>query len=132
MTMRERASAVTNEGLDRLGRIQADPAARWRATVLAFVVGALLATVHWSGLLVGGALVGLAWPSFRHALVAGLGFGVAVVVAFVARLALAGSLTATLDMGVIGVIPVLAALVGGVLGASVRGLFPDVDQTTSN
>lgn len=107
--------------------LQTDPTSRWRATVLAGAVGALLATVHWSGLLVGGALVGLAWPTLRRALVAGLGFGVAVVAVFALELALAGSLSEVLAMGVFGVVPAVVPLVAGPLGAASRGLFPDAD-----
>jgi len=110
---------------NRLAAVQTDPTRRFRATVLAGAVGALLATVHWSGLLVGGALVGLAWPTLRRALVAGLGFGVAVVAVFALELALAGTLSETLSMGVFAVVPAVVPLVAGPLGAGVRGLFPN-------
>jgi len=110
--------------------IQTDPTNRWRVTVLAGAVGALLATVHWSGLLVGGALVGLAWPTLRRAVTAGLGFGVAVVAVFALELALSGSLAPAVGMGPLAVVPVLAALVAGALGATVRGLVPDATTAT--
>ncbi|NLV11416.1 hypothetical protein GOC74_15925 [Halomicrobium mukohataei] len=110
---------------DRLWRLQTDPTDRWRATVLAGTVGALLATVHWSGLLAGGALVGLAWPTLRRAVLAGLGFGIAVVALFAFELALGGSLVATLRMGVFGLVPVVVPVVAAPLGATVRGLVPD-------
>ena len=124
MTVDDETSETT---LQRLYGVQTDPTSRWRATVLAGAFGALLATVHWSGLLVGGALVGLAWPTLRRALVAGLGFGVAVVAVFALELALAGTLGAVLAMGVFGVVPAAVPLVAGPLGAALRGLFPDVE-----
>ena len=95
--------------LQRLYGLQTDPTSRWRATVLAGALGALLATVHWSGILLGGALVGLAWPTLRRAL-----------------LALAGALANVVAMGVLGAVPLAVPLVGGPLGAVVRGLFPDL------
>jgi|GEM_PF-2277383 len=111
--------------LQRLYALQTDPTNRWRATVLAGALGALLATVHWSAILVGGALVGLAWPTFRRALLAGLGFGIAVVAVFALELALAGTLSNVAAMGMFGALPLAVPLVGGPLGAVVRGLFPD-------
>lgn len=111
--------------LARLHDLQTDPTRRWRATVLAGALGALLVTVHWSGLLVGGAFVGLAWPTLGRAVLAGLGFGAAVVGVFALDLALAGSLAPAVGMGPLAVVPVLAALVAGALGATVRGLLPD-------
>jgi hypothetical protein len=112
--------------LQRLYGLQTDPTSRWRATVLAGALGALLATVHWSGILLGGALVGLAWPTLRRALLAGLGFGIAVVAVFALELALAGALANVVAMGVLGAVPLAVPLVGGPLGAVVRGLFPDL------
>lgn len=119
------AEDTLDTALQRLYGVQTDPTSRWRATVLAGAFGALLSTVHWSGLLVGGALVGLAWPTLRRALVAGAGFGVAVVAVFALELALAGSLSKVAAMGVVGVLPVAVPLVAGPLGAAVRGMVPD-------
>lgn len=113
---------------ERLIDIQTDPTTRWRATIIAGGLGALLATAHWSGLLLGGALVGLAWPTLRHAVVAGLGFGVTVLAVFALELALVGSLSAVLGMGVVGALPAVIPLVAGPLGATVRGLFPDAAE----
>jgi hypothetical protein len=114
---------------DWLRAVQTDPTNRWRVTVVVGAVGALLATVHWIGLLVGGALVGLAWPTLRRAVLAGLGFGVAVVAVFAIELALAGSLAPAIGMGPLALVPILAPLVAGALGATVRGLFLDADAT---
>lgn len=119
---------IGSSSAERLYRLQTDPTNRWRAAVFAGGLGALLATVHWSGLLLGGALVGLAWPTLRRAVVAGLGFGVVVAGVFVVEIAIAGSLSSVLGMGVIGAIPVLVPLVAGPLGATVRGLVPDVPE----
>lgn len=67
----------------------------------AFLVGLLAAAVHWSGLLVGGALVGLVAPSVRRALLTGVYLGAVVVVLFGAAMLSVGALAAYLSMGVV-------------------------------
>jgi len=109
----------------RLKTAQTRPRERWALTIAAAAVGLGLATVHWGGLVAGGALVGLCWPTFRRALVAGLAFGVVALAAFAGRLALAGTLGHYLGMGPLLAISVAVPLVAGPLGASARGLFPD-------
>jgi len=111
--------------LARLYAAQRTRRERWALTVAAAVIGLALATVHWSGLLAGGALVGLAWPTLRRALVAGLGFAALVLVAAAAELALAGTLEKSLAMGQITYLAVAMPLVAGPLGAAARGLVPD-------
>ncbi|MFB6141263.1 MAG: hypothetical protein ABEJ26_12620 [Halosimplex sp.] len=111
--------------LPRLYDAQTTPRTRRAMTLAATVVGLAFATVHWSGLLVGGALVGLCYPTFRRALVAGLGFGVAALLVAGGRLALAGALDESLAMGPLLAVGVAVPLVAGPLGASVRGLLPD-------
>ena len=109
----------------RLRTAQTRPRERWALTIAAAAVGLGLATAHWGGLVAGGALVGLCWPTFRRALVAGLAFGVVALAAFAGRLALAGTLGHYLGMGPLLAISVAVPLVAGPLGASARGLFPD-------
>jgi hypothetical protein len=104
--------------------LQTDPRRRLLATVLAAGVGLVLGAVHWIGLVAGGALVGLCWPRLRDALLAGFGFGVVVVIVFVARLALAGTLAGALGMGPLVGIAVVTPLLAGPLGAVVRGIVP--------
>lgn len=111
--------------LARLYGAQTTPRERWALALAAAVAGLALATVHWSGLLVGGALVGLCWPTLRRALVAGLGFGVVVLGVAAVRFALAGTLGAVVEAWPLVAVLVLAPLVAGPLGAAVRGLFED-------
>lgn len=63
------------------------------------VVGVAVSTFHWSGLVLGGAIVGIVAPSLRRALLHGLYLGVAVLLAFAGALLLAGSLGKFLAMG---------------------------------
>ncbi|WP_436907034.1 hypothetical protein [Halosimplex marinum] len=109
----------------RLYHAQTAPRERWGLTVTATALGLALATVHWAGLLVGGALVGFAQPTLRRALVAGLAFGVVVLLAAAVQFALAGSLDAYLAMGQLLAVSVAVPLVAGPLGAAARGLVPD-------
>lgn len=116
---------TTDGVLARLYAAQTTGRERWAIAVGATVVGLALAAVHWVGLLVGGALVGLCWPTLRRAVVAGLGFGVVVVAVAAARFALAGTLADVLATWPLVGVAVGMALAGGVLGATARGLLPD-------
>jgi len=109
----------------RLSAAQTTPRQRWALTAAATALGLGLASLHWVGLLVGGALVGLCQPTLRRALVAGLGFGVVVLLVVAVQFALAGSLSAYLAMGPLLAVSVAAPLVAGPLGAAARGLVPD-------
>ena len=87
---------------------------RWLTMVAAIAVGLVAAWLHWAGLFLGGALVGLASTTRGRALLAGLGFGVLVVAIFVTTLFVGGDLTQYLAMGQIVAIslalpPVVAA-----------------------
>jgi len=95
------------------------------ATAGALVLGTVLATFHWAGLLVGGALVGFSRPTLRRALVAGFGFGVLVLLVTAARFALAGTLGAVLATWPLVGVGVAIPLVAGPLGALARGLVRD-------
>lgn len=113
------------EALTRLYAVQRDPRGRRALTAVAFVVGLALATVHWGGLLVGGALVGLAQPTLGRALPAGLGFGIAALAVAAVRFALAGTLAEVAGTWPLVGVAVAVALVAAPLGATARGLLPD-------
>jgi hypothetical protein len=119
------AGSESDSTLDRLFALQRVPRRRGLATAGALVLGVLLGTVHWAGLLVGGALVGLCQPTLGRALVAGLGFGVAVLAVVTLRFALAGTLGAVLGTWPLVGVGVAVALVAGPVGALARGLFED-------
>lgn len=111
--------------LGHLLAAQTDPRIRWPLTLTATLVGLALATVHWGGIVLGGAVVGLCWPTLRRALLAGLAFGLVVVLVTLAQFALAGSLDEYLAMGPLLAISVAVPLVAGTLGGAVRGLLTD-------
>ncbi|MBX0321708.1 hypothetical protein EGH21_01560 [Halomicroarcula sp. F13] len=110
--------------LATLWAVQRSARQRRAATVGAVLVGLGLGSVHWLGFVVGGALVGVCWPSLRSAIAAGFGFGVVAVAVFLARFALVGTLDGALGMGPLIAIAVVTPLVAGSLGAAVRGLLP--------
>jgi hypothetical protein len=113
----------------RLYDAQTSPRERWVLTVAATALGLALAAVHWSGVLAGGALVGFCWPTLRRALVAGLAFGVVVLLVVAVQFALAGSLDEYLAMGPLLAVSVAVPLVAGPLGAAARGLVPDAPRS---
>lgn len=105
-----------------LARVREDPLVHWPVSLLAVVVGLVLASLHWSGLVAAGALVGLVATSFRRALLSGVGFGAFALAVWAARLALAGALGAVLATGQFVVLAVLIGLGAPLLGSLVRGI----------
>jgi len=108
-----------NERLDRVRRV---PRYQWLAMVAGCAVGLVLASIHWVGLVAGGALVGLAATTLPRALLAGLGFGVLVVLTWVGGLLWAGSLGNVTAMGRIAGLGLGMAIVGPLVGSLVRGI----------
>lgn len=121
-------SGNANDGTGGLGRIdeslaavRADDAQRRVALVVAILLGIAATSLHWVGLFVAGALVGLTRRSLPRALAAGLGFGLLVVGLFfvVTPLVTPGSLVvlAPLSYVTVGI-----ALLGPVWGALARAV----------
>jgi hypothetical protein len=86
---------------------------RWATMVTAIGIGLIASSIHWAGLFLGGALVGLAAATRGRALLSGLGFGVLVWVVFALSLVASGDFGQYLGMGrILGVsiaIPVVTA-----------------------
>lgn len=116
---------MTDSPIAPLYALQRDPRRRWIATLLAALVGLALASVHWVGLFLGGALVGWAWPTLGRAVLAGLGFGLLALGSFAVVLAEANALDAATATGQIVLVAVATALVLGPLGGLSRGLAPN-------
>jgi len=113
---------------NRLYASQRDPRRRRGLAAAAVLVGLVLATVHWVGLFVGGALVGLSQPTLRRAVLAGLGFGAAALVVAAVGVVTAGTLGGVLGTWPLVAIGVAVPLLAGPLGATVRGLFADAPR----
>lgn len=93
------------------------------ATGLAVAVGLLVATFHWAGFVLGGALVALPQRSIPRGLLAGLGFGAAALLLFGAELAATGNLATAAGMGQVTMVTVAVPLVLGLLGSLARGVW---------
>ncbi|WP_227131255.1 hypothetical protein [Halorubellus salinus] len=91
-------------------------------TALAVVVGVALASVHWLGLVVGGALVALPQGSLPRGLLAGFLFGGVVLSVFLVDLAAAGAAGGFLRFGLLRDVAVAMALGLPTFGALARGL----------
>lgn len=105
-----------------LARVREDPLVHWVALLVAIGAGLGLATVHWLGLVAGGALVALVATSFKRGLLAGLGFGVVVVLAWLATLVVGGVLGKVLATEQFVLITVAVGIVAPVVGSLVRGV----------
>jgi len=103
-------------------RVREESTAHWVALSVAIVVGLVLSTVHWLGLVVGGALVGLVAASLPRALLSGLGFGLLVATIWALLLALSGALGDVTAMGELAGLGLLVALLAPVFGSLARGL----------
>ena len=108
--------------MSALDALRTDRRRRLLATVTGAVVGLALAPLHWSGLLLAGALVALPQRSVPRGVAAGLGVGVAVVVVFLAWLVVAGTLGPVLGMGQPAWLALGIGLALPAFGAVVRGV----------
>ncbi|MEF8827021.1 MAG: hypothetical protein V5A27_11895 [Halapricum sp.] len=106
---------------ERLRWLRSGPRAEL-VTLLAFVVALPMATVHWLGLVSGGALVGLTAVTTRRALVLGAFLGLCVAAGFVGWLWLADVLGKATATGQLFGLSIVAAIGFPILGAGVRGL----------
>jgi hypothetical protein len=112
-------------GLARVGSglatLRADDTQRRVALIVAVLLGIAATSVHWVGLFVAGALVGLTRRSLARALLAGLAFGLLVLVLFfvVTPLVAPGNLSA---LAPLSYVTVAIALLGPVWGSLARGV----------
>lgn len=113
-------SASGSQG--RIASIRAGGATHHALQVGGAVIGIAVATVHWSGFLLGGVLVGVLATSVRRAVLAGIGVGVFGWVTFAVLLAVQGGLGTYLDAGRPMLLSlVIPPLLGGV-GGLARGV----------
>lgn len=107
---------------ERLELVRRDTDVRRLAMGIGALVGLLLASLHWLGFVVGGALVALAQPTLFRGLLAGLAFGVVAWLVFVAWLTLLGATGVYVGMGELLALSAAVPVVGGLLGSLVRGI----------
>lgn len=107
---------------ETLEGIRNDPSRRQWATTAAIVAGLAVASLHPTGLLVGGALTALPQRRLSIGLLAGLGFGLVALAVFFAGLAVQGALGIAIETGEIIAVTVASALLLPLLGSLTRGL----------
>lgn len=94
------------------------------ALLVVVLVGLAASAIHWGGLILGGALVGLVSHSLRRAVVNGFSFGLFVLVCFAGWLAWQGALLTWPTTGQLFLLTVASALGLPILAAgAVRGLL---------
>lgn len=108
--------------VDRLASVRERRRTRWLGFAVAVVVGLAVASVHWAGLFLGGALAGLFARDLPRAVVAGVAFGLLAWAAFAAWLGVQGALGTYLETGQILAVSVAIPVGAGAVGALVRGL----------
>lgn len=106
----------------RLASVRTDARRRSLATLVGVLLGLGLSTVHWLGLVAGGALTALPQQSVRRGVAAGLGFGLLAWAVFLGELWVGGVASLYLQMGQVAVVTVAVAVACGLLGGLVRGL----------
>ncbi|WP_049923478.1 hypothetical protein [Halopiger djelfimassiliensis] len=102
-----------------LERVRTEPRTHAAALAVAVCLGLVLAWLHWVGLVVAGALVGLVSPGLRRGILTALGFGVLVLIVF--ALSLGRSAWFVLEMRPVVFVPVASAIGLPVFGSLVRG-----------
>ena len=126
------AASESDDGEQLVGRARIDaalaPVRRDRyadpALLVAVLVGLAVSVVHWGGLILGGALVGLVSHSLRRAVVNGFSFGLFVLVCFAGWLAWQGALLTWPTTGQLFLLTVASALGLPILAAgAVRGVL---------
>jgi hypothetical protein len=105
---------------DRIDRVRDHGPRRWAVGLAGAVVGVALATTHWLGFLVGGALVAVPQRTIPRGVVAGTAFGVVVWSAFLVTLALDGTAAAYVGMGQLFYLSLAIPVVAAFLGSLVR------------
>ena len=100
--------------------VRTEPRPHAVAVVVAVAIGLAASWLHWVGLLLGGALVGLVSASLPRAALGAIGFGVLVLLVF--AVSLGGSLSVVFGMAPVVYLVVASAIGLPLLGSLVRGL----------
>lgn len=109
---------------DALYTIRTRPSHHFVAMLVTAFVGLFLVWLHWFGLVLAGALVGIVSPSLRNGVFSALGFGILVIALFL--LSHGTVVPRVLGMEPIIYITLLSALVLPMLGSLVRGLESEI------
>lgn len=117
---RERLAEIDASLAARLATIRGNPRRRRVALAVAAIVGLPLAWLHWLGLVLAGALIGLTRPRLRGAIAIAAGFGAAVAIG-TAIVAL-GGLGPAIELSRLSIVTIVTGAVLGGWGALLRGV----------
>lgn len=107
---------------DRLGALRTDDRQRTMVVLGGVLIGLGLGSLHWFGLVLGGAIVALPARTIPRGLAYGLGLGVLGLVVFAGLLVWQGALGAALTTGLVGGITVAIGLAAPLVGSLVRAV----------
>lgn len=107
---------------DRLTAVRSDPRQRRIVVAAGVLLGLGLGSLHWFGLVIGGAVVALPARTVPRGLGYGLALGVSQLLVFAGLLAWQGALGPALSTGMVGGITVVIGLAVPLLGSLVRGI----------
>ena len=99
----------------------------WYLAALTLGLGA--SAIHWSGILLGGILIGLLAPSTARGIVYGAAFGLFIVAVSLGRLGLAGTMPPIESVQIVGVSAAIPVILGAV-GGSAHELWPWIHTVT--
>lgn len=102
--------------------LRSDSHARVSAVGFGILVGALLGSVHWVGIFVGGAIAGLAQRSFPRGIGAGALAGVGIWLVFIATMQVHGAAVPALGSMPIIAVSLVIAVGYGAAGGLLRGV----------
>lgn len=108
--------------VDRLDEVRSERGGRVAALVAGVIVGVLLGTVHWVGILLGGAVAGLGQRTPLLGVAAGALAGLGIWLVFLGTLQSDAAATAALASMPIIAVSFAVAVIYGAFGGLVRGI----------
>ena len=105
-----------------LTEVRGDRRTRWAAVAAGVALGLAVACVHWLGVVLGGALVGLVSKTAARAVLAGLAFGLLSWAVFAALLAANGGAVEYAATGRLLYLSLGIPVGGALLGSLIRGV----------
>lgn len=107
---------------DRLSALRSNPRQRRLVVAAGVLLGLGLGSLHWFGLVIGGAVVALPARTVPRGLGLGLALGVVELLVFGGLLTWQGALGPALSTGIVGGITVVIGFAAPIVGSLVRGI----------
>lgn len=104
-----------------LSTVRETPRYHWLGLLIACLAGLVASSFHWSGIVLGGALVGALSADLKRAVLSGIGFGLLAILVWASLLSVSGNLGKVMAMNEIALLPVAITLGLSILGSLFRG-----------